>query len=128
MPDSAGFRVEGLSSVVRGLQDLGVEVEDLKDAFAAIAAQAAQVAASAAPSESGALRGSLRGNRAKGKAVVTAGRSAVPYAGPINYGWPTRNIEGAGFMQTADEAMGPRALALLEAEINQQIRAKGLDR
>ncbi len=25
-------------------------------------------------------------------AVIRAGRKAVPYAGPINYGWPKRHI------------------------------------
>jgi hypothetical protein len=29
----------------------------------------------------------------RSKAVVTAGRASVPYAGPINYGWAAHNIE-----------------------------------
>lgn len=126
MPNAVGFRVEGLSSVVRGLQALGSDVEDLKDAFAAIAREAAERAAAAAPRKRGALAADIRGNRAKSKAVVTAGRSSIPYAGPINYGWPARGIEAAGFMQAADAQMGPRALVLLETEINRKIRERGL--
>ena len=120
----AGYKVEGLNQVVRALQQMGVEVDDLKDAFAKIADQAAQVAASNAPRLTGRLAADIRGNRAKSKAVVTAGRASVPYAGPINYGWPKRGIEASQFMQRADEEMQPKALQLLEDEINTKIREK----
>lgn len=128
MTNRAGFRVEGLTQVVRALQQMGVDVDDLKGAFSKIADDAAQAAASFAPRKSGRLAGDIRGNRAKSKAVVTAGRSSVPYAGPINYGWPKRGIEPAGFMQRADQVMQPRALDALEDEINRAITRRGLNR
>lgn len=105
---------------------MGVEVDDLKSAFSSIATEAAQIAASHAPKRSGRLAGDIRGNRAKSKAVVTAGRASVPYAGPINYGWSARNIRPALFMQAADEEMQPKAIQRLEEEINRQIALKGL--
>lgn len=123
---SEGFKVQGLSQVVRDLQRLGLEVEDLKEAFSSIADQGSRTAAMYAPRRTGALRASIRGNRAKSKAVVTAGRASVPYAGPINYGWPRRGIAASGFMQKADEQMRPHAIRLLEDEINRQIRRRGL--
>lgn len=126
MTNRAGFRVEGLTQVVRALQQMGVDVDDLKDAFSKIADEAAQVASSFAPRKSGRLAGDIRGNRAKSKAVVIAGRASVPYAGPINYGWPKRGIAPAHFMQRADQAMQPRALQTLEDEINRKIRERGL--
>ena len=126
MATTGGFKVEGLSKVVRDLTAMGLEVEDLKDAFAPIAAQGAQVAAGFAPRRTGRLAGDIRGNRAKSKAVVTAGRASVPYAGVVNYGWPKRNIAASGFMQKADQVMQPRALQMLEAEIDKAIRRKGL--
>lgn len=119
--------VEGLRQVVRDLQALGVDLEDIKDSMAAIAKAATDVAVSAAPSRSGALRASIRGNRAKGKAVVTAGRARVPYAGAINYGWPARGIRGVGFMQQADTVIGPKAVEMLEQGINDLIEQRGLD-
>lgn len=119
-----GTKVEGLSQVVRALQQMGIEVEDLKDAFAKIADQAAKAAAANAPRLSGRLAADIRGNRAKSKAVVTAGRASVPYAGPINYGWSARNISPSLFMQRADEQMQPVALQLLEDDINAKIREK----
>lgn len=124
MSGRAGFRVEGLNQVVRALQQTGVDVEDLKDAFSKIASEGARIAAAEAPHKSGRLSGDVRGNRAKSKAVVTAGRKSVPYAGPINYGWPARGIQAAGFMQAADQQMQPRAVQLLEDEINRKIREK----
>ena len=121
-----GYRVEGLNAAVRQLQALGLEVDDLKAAFSQVAAEGARVASREAPKRTGRLSRDVRGNRAKSKAVVTAGRASVPYAGPINYGWPARNIRANQFMQRTDEVMEPRAVQLLEQEINRQIRRKGL--
>ena len=123
---SGGVRISGLTSVVRNLIALGVEVDDLKDAFSSIADTGARLAASYAPRQSGALAGDIRGNRARSKAVITAGRVSVPYAGPINYGWRAHNITGAGFMQRADKVMQPLALRKLEQSINRQIAIRGL--
>lgn len=126
MAGGSGFKVEGLRQVVKALQDIGLDVEDLKGAFSTIAREGAQRAAALAPRKSGRLARDIRGNRAKSKAVITAGRASVPYAGPINYGWPTRNIAASGFLQRADAEMQPRAVQLLEEEVNQAIRKRGL--
>lgn len=119
-------RIDNLNSVVRALQALGLDVEDLKDAFSEIARFGAVEAARFAPKLTGRLAGDVRGNRAKAKAVITAGRVRVPYAGPINYGWAKRGIAPSGFMQKADKAVQPYALRRLEADINRSIRRRGL--
>lgn len=119
-------RVEGLNKTVRALQKVGAEADDLKDVFSEIAARGAELASSFAPRRTGRLAATVRGNRAKNKAVVAAGRARVPYAGPINYGWPARSIKPALFMQRADEALAPQAVALLEAGLNDVIRKAGL--
>lgn len=126
MAGQGGFRVEGLSRVVRGLKALGLDVEDLKGAFSRIAAEGAEVERGFVPRRSGRLAGTVRGNRAASKAVVTAGRATVRYAGPINYGWPGHGIAPAGFQQKTDEVMRPRAVEQLENEINQAARRRGL--
>lgn len=125
MADRVGFRVQGLTAVVRDLQRLGLDVDDLKDAFSEIASEGAERASAHAPRVSGRLAGDIRGNRAKSKAVVAAGRASVPYAGAINYGWTSRNIKPSEFMQKADQDMQPRAIQMLEDEINRKIREKG---
>lgn len=126
MANRTGYEVTGLNELVRDLQAIGLTVEDLKDAFAKIAAEGAALASRAAPKVTGRLAASIRGNRAKSKAVVTVGRAAVPYAGPINYGWPARNIDAALFLQSIEPVLGPRALERLEEEITEIIRRRGL--
>ena len=123
---TGGVRVEGLNRLVRDLQSLGLEIEDLKEAFGDIAAEGASLASSFAPKRSGNLAATVRGNRAKNKAVVSAGRARVKYAGAINYGWPARGIAPALFMQKADEAMRPKALRALDDALEKKIRDKGL--
>lgn len=138
---NGGVRVEGLAKVTRDLQSLGLALDDIKDAFAQIAAEGARLAASFAPRLSGRLAASVRGNRAKNKAVVSAGKARVAWAGSNNYGWPSPSkyqgkprvrggwpvgIVGSSFMQRADEAMRPRAIAELEQAIDRKIRERGL--
>lgn len=119
-------QIDGLNKTIKGLQKAGVEVEDLKAAFADIASQVARLASSFAPKRSGNLRATIRGNKAKNKAVVTAGKARVPYAGPINYGWPRRGIAPALFMQRADAALAPQALRLLESGLDDALRKADL--
>ena len=112
--------------MVRDLQKVGVDVADLKETFGDIAKEGANLAARYAPVQSGKLRKSIRGNKAKNVARVLAGRARVPYAGPINYGWKVRGIPPARFMQKADEALKPDALRMLEAGLDRAIRKAGL--
>jgi len=126
MAKSVGLKVEGLNRAVRDLRSLGLEIDDLKNAFSRIAQVGAGVMVRYVPARSGRLRGDVRGNRAKSKAVVAVGRASVPYAGPIQWGWPARNIRPAGFFERTDAAMNPVALRMLEDEINRQSRKRGL--
>ncbi len=126
MAIGGGVRVEGLNRLVRDLQTLGLELDDLKDAFGEIADQGARLASSFAPRRSGALAATVRGNRAKNKAIVTAGRARVKYAGAINYGWPARNIAPSSFMQKADEQMKPKALEALDEALIAAAERRGL--
>jgi len=124
---AGSVRVEGLNKTLKALQSYGVEVADLKDVMAGIAREGATLAARYAPKRSGRLAGTVRGNKAKAKAVVIAGRARVPYAGAINYGWPKRNIKALLFMQRADKELAPRAVEMLEAGLDEAARKVGLD-
>jgi len=122
----SGVRVEGLNKTIKALQSLGVEVADMKEAMSAISTEGARLVADMAPKVTGALAATVRGNKAKNKAVVMAGRARVKYAGAINYGWPARNIEPSFFMQRADAALAPRAVAMLEEGLDTAMRKAGL--
>lgn len=119
-------RVEGLNRAIRSLQRAGAEVSDIKDVFAEIAAEGAAIAARYAPHRSGRLAGTVRGNKAKNKAVVLAGRARVPYAGAINYGWPKRNIKPANFLARADADLQERVPQMLEDGIQRIIERNDL--
>ena len=122
-----GVRIDGLNALVRDLEKAGVYVTDLKRTFRDIARDAAVIAARWAPKDSGALRKSIRGSsRTKNRAVVTAGRAKVPYAGAINYGWPARGIKPSSFMQTAHLQMRPRAARDLLKAVDKLLRARHL--
>lgn len=112
-------RVVGARRLARTLRQFGEGIEDLKDANAEAAALVAAESARRAPRRSGALAGSIRGNRAVGKAVVAAGKAKVPYAGPIHWGWPARHIAANRFIwdtahETQDEWL-PKYEANLQA-------------
>jgi uncharacterized small protein (DUF1192 family) len=121
-----GIQVSGLAQLQKDLVLLGVKIDDLKDVMARLAQEGARLAASLAPRKTGRLAESVRGNRAKNAAIVRAGSARIVYAGPINYGWPKRNIEPAGFMQRALDLMKPHVGADLERAINKLIAEKGL--
>jgi hypothetical protein len=81
------IKVEGLRETIKDLQALGVE----KQAFVDINLQAAEILMSAArpliPVRTGNLAGTIRASKTVQYAQVSLGKSKVPYAGPIHYGW-----------------------------------------
>lgn len=118
--------VEGLRETTRAMEKAGIDVEELKDAMGAVATEAASTMQGFIPVRSGALRASARGNRAKGKAVVTVGKARVPYAGPIQWGWKKRGIKPARYVERTDAVMDTRAPQLLEAGLDEITRKNGL--
>jgi hypothetical protein len=125
---TTGVRVEGLNRMVADLRAMGVEVADLKDAFATIAREAAGVTERLVPRRTGALAASARGNRAANRATVTVGYAKrVAYAHVINYGWPRHNIEPSDYVARTDAIMKPRVARIIEDGIDGLIRSKGLD-
>lgn len=114
-------RIDGLGQLRRDLRKLGDNLADLKDANATVAGMVAAEAARRAPRRSGRLAGTLRGNRAAGGAAVMAGRAAVPYAGPIHWGWPARGIAAQPFAADAARALQPAWLAVYDRAIGAEL-------
>jgi hypothetical protein len=94
-------RVEGARQLRATMAKAGVDLQDLVAANAQVSGYVAGRAATLAPHKSGRLAGSVRGNKAKSQAVVRVGGASVPYAGPIHYGWPARNIAAQPFAVNA---------------------------
>lgn len=97
-------RVDGLRTLKRNLKAAGVSLQDLKEAHAEVAALVVRAAAPRAPRRTGALLASTRGSGTQAAAVVRAGRAAVPYAGPIHWGWPARGIKAQPWLYDAAQA------------------------
>ncbi|GAB3251369.1 hypothetical protein GCM10027425_09260 [Alteromonas gracilis] len=111
---ATGVRIDGLKKLRRDLRRLGSDLSDFKDANAAAASLVASEAAKRAPRRpgSGRLARSGRGNRAAGRASVLFGGAAVPYAGPIHWGWTARGIEPQPFVAAAAQDTEARWLPL----------------
>jgi len=93
--------VDGLRTLRRSLKAAGLSLQDLKDAHNEVAQLVVRAAAPHAPRRSGALVATDRGSGTQTAAVVRAGRAAVPYAGPIHWGWPARGIRAQPWLYDA---------------------------
>lgn len=99
-----GIRVTGLDTLIRTMRRAGDDLAELKDAHVRAGEIIATEAARRAPRRSGNLAGSVRAMRQARRARVQAGRTTVPYAPPIHWGWPNRNIAPNPFVSEAAQA------------------------
>jgi hypothetical protein len=124
--DTGQIRVEGARELRRTLKRAGDDLADLKEANARAAQIVAQWASVTAPRRTGALGQSVRPNRAAGRARITGGSAAVPYAGPIHWGWPRRNITAQPFISEAAVATQPAWLPAYRDDVQRVVdRVKG---
>jgi hypothetical protein len=91
MPAPA-LQVDGARQLRASLRRAGLSVQDLKDAHKEAADVVKAEAAPRAPRRTGRLAASVRTSGTQSAAIIRAGRKAVPYAGPIHWGWEARNI------------------------------------
>lgn len=104
---AVSLEVEGLKRLRKDLRAMGDDLSDLKDVNASVAQLVAARASARAPRRSGRLAASVRGNRALSRATVLAGKAAVPYAGPVHWGWPSHGIAANPFMSEAAQETEP---------------------
>lgn len=123
-----GVQITGLRQVVRDLERLGVDVEDLKEAFGQISGQVVAKANQIVPHDSGRLAASIRPARTKNKAVVRAGTAGrTPYAGVINYGWAAHGIAPTGFLTTPANENPDQWAEEIDHNLRHLIARYGLD-
>ena len=76
------------------MRKAGADLDELKGVNREAAEIALPAVQALAPvGKTGKLSKSLRAGATKKAGVIRAGRKVVPYAGPINYGWPGHNIK-----------------------------------
>lgn len=88
----------GLARLARTLKQAGADMQQLKAAYRDAAKAVKPRIVDAAPKRSGDLKRSVRAGANQRSGVVRAGNKNVPYAGPINFGWPGHNIRAQHFM------------------------------
>ena len=98
MPVRPQLELVGYRELRRDLRKLGDEaIAGLKE----VNKEAADIVATAArpmvPVRSGRLKGTLRTTGTTRGGIVRMGRKAVPYAGPIHFGWPSRPNPAKGW-------------------------------
>ena len=91
MADKALY-VVGQKRFVQTMRKAGADMQELKEVNRRAADIAKPEAVARAPrGKTGRLAGSIRAGATQKAGIIRAGRKTVPYAGPINYGWPARN-------------------------------------
>jgi HK97 gp10 family phage protein len=97
-------QVQGARELEQSAHAAADSLGDMASAHSKAGAYITQVARSRAPVASGRLAGSIRAEHSATEVTVTAGGPGVPYAGPIHWGWPARNISAQPFLVDAMEA------------------------
>lgn len=122
MDRSAGIKVEGAARLRRTLRQAGDDLGDLKSAHAEAANIAAEASASLAPKRTGTLAQTIRGAGTKTAGVLRAGYASVPYAGPIHWGWPARNISPQPFLSDGATSSQGRWLPVYRDAVDDAVR------
>lgn len=120
-------QVRGARQLRASLKKAGRDLQDLKDAHAAVASMVARVAQQRAPKRTGRLASTVRGSGTTTAAIVRAGRKSVPYAGPIHWGWPARGIAAQPFMSNAATGSEGAWLPIYEGAVEDALdQVKGI--
>lgn len=95
-------RVEGLRELNRALRAIPKEYRAQQKAIhRKVAEPVARTARPNAPYVTGRLAGSIRARGNQREGYVAVGGARVPYAPPIHWGWPDRNIRPQQFLTEA---------------------------
>lgn len=122
-----GVSVDGGRELRRALKAVDGGIADLKSVNKAAAEIVERAALPLVPRRSGALAGSIRSAGQAAGGIVRAGRKAVPYAGPIHFGWAARNIKPQPFLYDALDARRSEVVERYESEVSSLIKRHGLD-
>lgn len=110
MAGDVQIRIEGLKELRRELRRLdGNWPKSLRETNREAAKVAVPSVQSLAPKRSGTLAGSVRALASQTRSQLAVGTNVrVPYAGPINFGWPGHGIEPQEFIYSGIEAANAR--------------------
>lgn len=117
----SAMEVKGAGNLQR---TLGRAVEGLTD-FSKPNREAADIAARAsaalAPVRTGKLKRTIRASGSRTAAVIRAGNATVPYAPPIHWGWPGRNIIPQPFLSDGAQDSEGRWIPVYEDYVDEYL-------
>lgn len=117
-------KVEGLRQSIRSLERLGVEAQDLKDAFHKAGNIVVTEARALAPKRTGKLAGTIKASKTKNKSIIRTGN--LVYAPIQHYGWPAHGIEPKPYMTDAVAHKQDEVVRLIDVELQQLVNKLNL--
>lgn len=118
-------QVEGGRELRRRLRTIEGGLDRLKAAHREVATYVTGMSRTMAPRRTGRLAATARGSGTNTMSVVRYGTARVPYAGPIHYGWPARNIRPNEWLITAAQRGEPTWLARYNLHIRRLVEETG---
>lgn len=112
-----GVNARGLRETIRGLEKLGVGVEELKGAMSKVSSKTVTDAKASAPVGTGALADTVRASKAKAKATLRAGTKRTYWASFTEYG--TSRQSAQNWMHDAIKSNEAYAAAQIDIELRQ---------
>lgn len=114
--------IEGLREVQKAMRKFSDDSRnDMKETHRKAGQIVVDGAARYVPVRSGALLASLRSAPTQRQGRVRVGSAAVPYAGPIHFGWPARKIKPNPFIYEVLDDRRQEVYALYAQRISELI-------
>ncbi|MFT3877423.1 MAG: hypothetical protein QM708_13520 [Propioniciclava sp.] len=120
-------KVEGAAQLRRTLRKAGIDISTLKAAHAQAGKIAAGGGQDQAPRRTGRLASTIRSSGTSTGSIIRAGYARVPYANPIHWGWPRRNISPNPFLTDGAQQTEPEWIEVYQAAIDEALnQVKGI--
>lgn len=112
------FQIEGLNKLLRALEQLDAGAsESFKNAGKRVGELAAARAQKEVPVRTGRLQSTIRPVATRRGGKLRVGTARAPYAGPIHFGWPSRNIRPNEFLYRAVDGVVIKAVDMYLDEV-----------
>lgn len=122
------IEIDGLKETQRALREMNHELRfEMKETHLKAAQVVVDGAIRFVPFKTGALAKSIRAAATMTSGKVRAGSAAVPYAGPIHFGWPAHRIKPQPFIYDAMDIRRKEVYDLYAARIYGLIDKHDLD-
>lgn len=127
MAAPVGVQVTGAKEFRAALKRMNGDLRDMQRTNKAATQPVAETARDLVPRITGTLQGTIRATATQTKGMVLAGSRAVPYAGPIHFGWPRRNISPQPFIYDAADKRRDDVVAIYNGRVEELVRRVGIE-